>query len=154
MTAKTKPAVRFRKLRPDELPAVMSIDAATWPERPLPEIEWVRALIVDGYTCAVAIEGARIVGFCLYAVRGEFIQIAKLAVLPERQGHGVGTALLCRFERTLRVSGRSFARLNVRTSNERAVGLYRRLGWQTLRTAKDHYGPGDDALVMILEVAS
>jgi ribosomal-protein-alanine N-acetyltransferase len=150
MTTQTIPAVRIRRLRPHELPAVMSVDAATWP-RPLPASEWREAL-EDGWTVAVAVEGPQVVAYAAWKTYGEFIWLAKMAVLPHCQCRGIGRALLARLRRTLVRSGRSHVRLTCRKSNLRAVSFYRRNGYGILSTAPDHYGPGEDALVLVLEV--
>jgi ribosomal-protein-alanine N-acetyltransferase len=149
LSTETTPAVRVRRMRPGELSAVMAIDAATWPE-PLPEPEWREAL-ESGWTCAVAVEGGAVVGCAMYRVNGEFIQLDKLAVRPDRQRRGVGSALLARLRRTLVKSGRSYISLWVRVDNAGAIRLYRKHDYRVLHTLRGHYGPGEDALVMLLE---
>jgi ribosomal protein S18 acetylase RimI-like enzyme len=60
---------------------------------------------------------------------------------PRMQGRGVGRLLMERLFAWLSAGGAPGVHLGVATSNERAIGFYRRLGFTTLRA-------GDDALFM------
>ncbi|MGI9480280.1 MAG: GNAT family N-acetyltransferase [Hyphomicrobiaceae bacterium] len=63
--------------------------------------------------------------------------ISDLWVAPDFEGYGVGTALLSALEEIIADRGYGTARLEVLTDNERAVSLYRYLGygieWQGMR---------------------
>lgn len=56
--------------------------------------------------------------------------IQDVCVLPKRQKAGYGYALVCEAVRLLRAQGVEHIRLNVDTDNERALGLYRKAGFQ------------------------
>jgi ribosomal protein S18 acetylase RimI-like enzyme len=62
-------------------------------------------------------------------------EVANLAVTPAWQGRGVGTALLRLFFRLGRRLGLSELEIGVDATNERALDLYRRLGFVTTRQA-------------------
>ena len=55
--------------------------------------------------------------------------ISFLAVHPDRQHEGVGTALLAEAERLLTEAGCPKVMLMVRTGNEGVLGFYEHLGW-------------------------
>ncbi len=59
-----------------------------------------------------------------------------LAVLPDHRGRGVGTCLMASLFPALKQAGYSRLSLSVQKSN-RAVGLYRRLGFATVRDRAD-----------------
>jgi ribosomal protein S18 acetylase RimI-like enzyme len=71
--------------------------------------------------------------------------IATLAVLPEFQNQGIGRELLTSCEYKL---GLPRIRLCVRPSNQSAVSLYTRSGYQTIDKWKEYYNDKGDALVM------
>ena len=58
----------------------------------------------------------------------ESVEIAELQVLPEFQCRGVGTHVLSKIIEGAHASGRS-ATLSVGRKNDRAIGLYHRLGF-------------------------
>jgi ribosomal protein S18 acetylase RimI-like enzyme len=67
-------------------------------------------------------------------VRSDVAHITQICVLPERQGLGLGRALICRAVAGLLARGFKAISLTVTDGNRNAVGLYRRLGFQTKRT--------------------
>ena len=73
------------------------------------------------------------------------LEIAELHVAPEFQGHGIGTALLCRL-----TEGRSerTAVLSTRDSETRARRLYRHLGFTDLLTGYRFDGTGAAFAIM------
>ncbi|MFC1464140.1 MAG: GNAT family N-acetyltransferase [Candidatus Brachytrichaceae bacterium NZ_4S206] len=94
-----------------------------------------------------ATAGGRVVGF----VAGEINAregcgwIIIIAVHPDAQGRGIGTALLLAVERAL---GATCIRLTVRRSNTRAIALYERCGYAWVNTYRRYYHDGEDGLVM------
>jgi len=70
---------------------------------------------------------------------------ATLAVHPDYQGRGIGTALLLAAEHALQAH---CIRLTVRLSNLRAIALYHRCGYRWIDTYRGHYHDGEDGLLM------
>ena len=74
--------------------------------------------------------------------------IDNIAVEEDARGHGVGSALLdvfCRFGQ----AHLAFLTLEVRESNEAAIGLYQKYGFEEVGRRKDYYqSPKEDALLM------
>jgi len=71
--------------------------------------------------------------------------IAMLAVHPDYQGRGIGTALLLAAEHALQAP---CLRLTVRLSNARAIALYHRCGYRWVDTYRSYYHDGEDGLLM------
>lgn len=71
--------------------------------------------------------------------------IATLGVLPEYRKLGIATILLQACEKQL---GFPRIRLSVRRSNEAAIHLYRKFGYELVDTWRGYYHSGEDALVM------
>lgn len=131
------------KLRPaleTERQAVAAIHAASWRES-------YRDLIDPGYFAdldrrmarrwgemaigaddlLLVAETDRIVGF-LFARGGDPVFVNSLHVLPGLRSRGIGARLMADSARRFRDAGRAGAYLDVLTTNQRAIALYRRLG--------------------------
>ena len=75
--------------------------------------------------------------------------VKDLAVHPGRQGNGLGTLLLWQALGRLRAGDARAVKLEVRETNARAIGLYRRHGFVHRRTVPRYYDDGEDALIMV-----
>ena len=93
----------------------------------------------------------RIEGFVAYSTVLDEGSINTVAVAPERQGRGVGRALLCAAFEVMRKEGAVRCLLEVSASNVVALGLYRALGFVVDGRRAGYYrtesGP-EDALLM------
>jgi ribosomal-protein-alanine N-acetyltransferase len=81
------------------------------------------------------------------------IHIGNIAVRPEHQGQGIGQAML----RSILVEGErrgmTYATLEVRPSNKRALALYERFAFRQIAVRKQYYRDNrEDALVLSLEL--
>lgn len=75
--------------------------------------------------------------------------IKDIAVHPDAQGEGVGRSLLSHALDVLADQGVRSAKLEVRRSNDAALGLYRDFGFGVLRTLPRYYADGEDAFIMV-----
>lgn len=80
-----------------------------------------------------------------FAKKGHVISIA---VLPHARGMGIAEALMRRTLEALREYGASEVYLEVRVSNEPAIKLYRKLGFEPIRRLHAYYIDGEDAWLM------
>lgn len=71
--------------------------------------------------------------------------IATLGVLPQYRRMGIAAALLEQCEKQLALPN---LRLSVRRSNEPALGLYRKFGYEMIEVWRNYYHSGEDALVL------
>lgn len=71
--------------------------------------------------------------------------IATLGVLPPYRRMGIAAELLERCEREMDLPSN---RLSVRRSNEPALALYRKFGYQMVDVWRGYYHSGEDALVL------
>ena len=62
--------------------------------------------------------------------------VINLAVAPERQGEGIGRALLGGFEAQVAAAGGRFVRLNSRLQRTGAHAFYERVGYQSKKVQK------------------
>ena len=90
-----------------------------------------------------------ICGFILSVLVVDELCIHDLAVLPAFQRQGIAHCLLETTLKQARKRGAHNAYLEVRSKNNPAIGLYKRLGFQIQSVRKEYYrNDNDDALVM------
>ena len=85
---------------------------------------------------------------CLWAILTE-AHITLLAIHPNYQRQGLGLWLLCALLQSSQQRGLEAATLEVRASNQSALMLYQKFGFQTAGCRKRYYqAPEEDALVL------
>lgn len=87
----------------------------------------------------------KIVGFISSYFDGEIIEILNFCVDNIFQSKGYGSKLLSAFFNQFEANS---SILEVRSSNERAIHVYEKFGFKTIRTRKQYYSNGEDALFM------
>lgn len=106
-------------------------------------VECARSLVVE-------IEG-RIVGYVLFWLLPDEIDIHNVAVHCEFRRHGIGRVLLAHVVDAARRRRSSQVTLEVRESNVPAQRLYESVGFLKRGVRKGYYADnGEDALVMVL----
>ncbi len=90
-----------------------------------------------------------IAGYLIAQLIGRYAEIQSLAVWPERQRQGVGTALLGDFMELAQRQGWERIFLEVRAGNEAARKFYLRQGFEDYgRRANYYHSPTEDACLM------
>jgi predicted GNAT family acetyltransferase len=115
------------ELTPADIPEMSEVYAATRPGRTLcPKIQKLGTFLgIREQGKLVAMGGLRL------HIAG-YREITTVATLPAFEGRGYGTAIVAALMARIQAKGeRPF--LTVRTDNERAIGLYRRLGFAARR---------------------
>ncbi|TGT38599.1 GNAT family N-acetyltransferase [Mesorhizobium sp. M8A.F.Ca.ET.165.01.1.1] len=88
----------------------------------------------------LALDGDRIVGFVFALERADGLYVGKLAVAPDRQGHGIGRRLMQAAEDLARSRGKAAIELETRIELTTNHAAFARLGFrETGRTAHDGY---------------
>ena len=83
------------------------------------------------------------------------IHIGNVAVRPDYQGQGIGQAVLRSILEEGERRGMTYATLEVRPSNTRALALYERFGFRRIAVRKQYYRDNrEDALVLSLDLPS
>ena len=146
--------VRIRRAERADLLSVVRIESASFPQ-PWPANAFEPFLGQPGFLVAVD-EDERVVGYAVAdaaAAHGRLLgHLKDIAVHPGWRGEGIGTALLRRVLATLRAEGAKSVTLEVRESNEPAIELYRRFGFEPFRRQRAYYEDDEDAVVMILDL--
>jgi GNAT superfamily N-acetyltransferase len=95
----------------------------------------IRAAIAE-LTVLKALRGTRLVGAIRGRREGDTCHVGRLAVAPDLQGHGIGTAMLAALEERFAGVGR-FELFTGRDSHPN-LRLYRRLGYVVLPRPTEH----------------
>lgn len=153
MTTAGTPPVDVVPMRRRHLRQVLRIDAAESGER------WSLGLFLaelrrgDGSRCyLVAQRNGSVVGFAGMLYAADDGHVTTVATDPRHRRTGVATALLAGLAADARRRGARAMTLEVRASNDAALGLYRRFGFAPAGVRKAYYGDnGEDALVLWAE---
>ncbi len=87
-------------------------------------------------------------GFAIMKYGDEEAHLMLLAVTPERERCGIGSALVEWLEATARVAGVARVTLEARAANEIARSFYRRLGYVVTQTLPNYYGSREASVRM------
>jgi ribosomal protein S18 acetylase RimI-like enzyme len=115
--------------------AIIAIDRATFADCPYTAEEIVALEAEPGQYAWVAQEGARVVGyvsaFCTHSLAAWRWEVDELAVHPDAQGRGIGTALVaCALEVGARQAGLSEARALVAVDNAASQRVFLKNGFR------------------------
>jgi ribosomal-protein-alanine N-acetyltransferase len=145
----------IRVMRPSDLDAVTTIEQRTY------DFPWGRGIFSDclmaDYLCVVLDSGDCLIGYAIVSIAAAEGHILNLCIDKGMQHRGYGQQLLdyaLDYARERRIK-RLF--LEVRPSNEAAIILYTRAGFNSLGVRKGYYkaaGGDEDALVLVREFSS
>lgn len=92
----------------------------------------------------IAYEDTTPLGYILWLERKSYFRLYSLAILPEHQGKRVASELLSySFEN---LTCKDFS-LEVNQSNEKAISLYKKFGFDVLKSLPEYYSDGDGFLM-------
>ncbi|OGT94766.1 MAG: ribosomal-protein-alanine N-acetyltransferase [Gemmatimonadetes bacterium GWC2_71_9] len=139
----------LRPLHPSDLARVAEIERHTFSD------PWSAAAFQDALAqphvraLAAVDERGAVLGYTVGLLAADEAEVLNIAVDPPARGKGVGAALLEGMLEELRRAGARSVFLEVRRSNEAAIRLYRRSGFEILGARPDYYRqPREDALTM------
>jgi ribosomal-protein-alanine N-acetyltransferase len=104
---------------------------------------------IEGYVMCRIETGLPDFGLLGIAKRGHVISVA---VLPEHQRKGIGTALMEEAMHGMQFYKAKECYLEVRVTNTPAVNLYKKFRFETTRIAHGYYSDGEDAYIMSLKL--
>ncbi len=144
----TAVALMIRELDLHDLNAIEAIETRAYPT------PWSRSMFASELAkptsiCLGAFEGDDLVGYVINSRYVDAWHVMNVAVDPRHQRRGVATALLERlFELTADDERRGYT-LEVRISNEEAIRLYEKLGFEPRGIRRGYYTDNrEDALIM------
>ncbi len=146
----SEPDIRFMRLK--DVDAVAAIEQATF-ARP-----WSRESFRQELTRNVAARylvadlDGEILGYAGAWIILDESHITNIAVREEARGKGIGKKLTSELLQVLSNLGAAYATLEVRVSNERALHVYKSLGFVSVGKRKRYYEDNnEDAFLMVCE---
>lgn len=143
----------FRPMEAGDLDHIVAVEQRSYP------FPWTYGIFVDslaaGYRAWAGRENDKIICYGLMMMVLDEAHLLNITVAPERQGRGYGTAMLTRLLADARDQGGKFMFLEVRRSNENALGMYRRFGFVVIGERRGYYPAAsgrEDAIVMSCEI--
>jgi ribosomal-protein-alanine N-acetyltransferase len=144
----TAVAIKIRVLELSDLTAIEAIEQKAYPT------PWSRSMFASELAkptsiCLGAFEGRDLVGYVINSRYVDAWHVMNVAVDPDHQRRGVATALLERLFEVTQDDERRGYTLEVRVSNEDAIGLYEKLGFEARGIRRGYYTDNrEDALIM------
>jgi ribosomal-protein-alanine N-acetyltransferase len=148
----------LRKFNVNDLQSVMQINRSCLPEN------YTDFFFVDLFrrfpeTFVVAEENGEVVGYIMCRIEVGLSglglsglikkgHVVSVAVTPQHRRRGIGEALVSKAMEAMKVYNCKQCYLEVRVSNEEAISLYKKLGFQINRTNHGYYADGESAYVM------
>jgi ribosomal-protein-alanine N-acetyltransferase len=149
---------KLRKFIPDDLQSVIQINRVCLPEN------YTDFFFMDLHqrfpeTFIVAEEDAGIAGYIMCRIEvglsnygfGGLIKkghVVSIAVLPQYRRRGTAHALISKALEGMQYYKAKQCFLEVRVTNDIAISLYKKLGFEITRTINGYYSDGEDAYVM------
>ncbi|MEO1879861.1 MAG: ribosomal protein S18-alanine N-acetyltransferase [Methylococcales bacterium] len=151
-----KDLMRLRRMRLEDVPTIFAIEGKNY-NFPWSEQIFKDCLNAANYSCWVCLELDTIVGYSIVSMAVGEAHIMNICVDPDIQKQGVGAKLLENMiERARKKAEKIF--LEVRPSNEAAVSLYKRRGFNEIGVRKGYYpavdGYREDAVMLALDLTS
>ena len=134
--------------RRGDLDAIVALERAGFAEpEQWSERSWLGELVADNRRVLLA-RAHQPVGVITLSVIGELAELLRLVVAPSHRRTGIGMRLVDAGLEAVRQAGARAAILEVGYTNEPAIALYQRLGFEQLRVRESYYGPGRHALIL------
>ena len=154
MTAPLAEETTIRQAEQADLLEVFRIERACFPQ-PWPFSAFETFVGEPGFL--VAVRDLTVQGYVVSDVTPNYGRdighVKDIAVAPDARGEGVGRRLLTEALARLAVAGAAVVKLEVRETNDVAQSLYRDVGFEPMRRVPRYYEDGEDALLMVLDVA-
>ena len=141
--------LRIREMRRRDLDQILEIEELCFP------LPWSRESFLTELKNPLAQYIVAQVGFALQGYAGVWLifdegHITNVAVHPRARGRRIGELLLANIMALASANGAVVVTLEVRPSNDAALSLYRRMGFEEKGHRRGYYlDNGEDALIMV-----
>jgi len=149
---------QLRPFKAEDLDHVMKINLTCLPENYSP---FFFLELHEHYprTFIVAEVDRQIVGYVMCRIESGFSQLRRIefakkghvvsiAVMPDYRKQGIAKTLMIEVMKEMETYNATECFLEVRVTNQPAINLYKKLGFQITRTIKAYYHDGEDAYEM------
>ena len=147
--------LQLRPMSVNDVAAVAALEAAVFADAhhtPWPESAFYDDVALPGHIWWVAHDRGTIVGYAGGTVVDGELQIANVAVAPERRGERIAARLMGRVTYDAQMLGATTSTLEVEVGNAPAERLYERLGYVEQGIRPNYYAPGVGARIMAAQL--
>ena len=147
--------LQLRPMSVNDVAAVAALEAAVFADAhhtPWPESAFYDDVALPGHIWWVAHDRGTIVGYAGGTVVDGELQIANVAVAPERRGERIAARLMGRVAYDAQMLGATTSTLEVEVGNAPAERLYERLGYVEQGIRPNYYAPGAGARIMAAQL--
>ena len=149
--------INFRAAIQLDLPVLVSMERVLFADSPWSMGQFkeeFKGVPNSRYFLVATNDADQIVGYAavLVVAPGVEADVLTVAVLPEYARQGIATHFMNELEKWSKGKQALAMMLEVGVENSGAIALYEKLGYQTIATRKNYYGPGLDAFVMRKEL--
>ncbi len=138
----------IREMQIDDLEQVISIEERLF-SKPWTLNGFFSFFVREDALFLVAEEGGEILGYCGVLTALDQGDVLNVGVRPDLQGQGIGRRLVGALIKKMDERGVSSLYLEVRTSNQAAIGLYEASGFKEVGRREGYYeAPKEDAVLM------
>lgn len=141
---------KIREMTLEDIGELMELERECFPLPWTENMFKCQIMMEDLSSNLVYVEDGKIKGYVIAWFGYEELHILSIGVLPERRGSGIADLLLDQAIETGRdKAGHTKVLLEVRRSNRRAQGFYRKKGFREIGVRKGYYSEtGEDAIVL------
>lgn len=154
-------AYEIRQFEPDDIKSVVMINQHCLPEN-YPEQFFLGLYHHAPKAFFVAESRGKVVGYIMCRIERGISgfgrlptkkgHIVSVAVIQDSRNEGIGRALISAAIQGMEDYGASEFFLEVRKTNEAAIGIYEKLGFSVKRVLRGYYRDGEDAYLMAKKV--
>lgn len=140
----------IRQLKKEDLDSVLKLEKDLFLEDAWTEQMFMDEMNQNPYANIYVYElDNEIVGYFDLLVAYENAEIANIGVSKKHQHLGIGTQMMKFIEKLVQESNCENFSLEVRMSNENAIHLYEKFGFEIVSFRKKYYADGEDAYLMV-----
>jgi ribosomal protein S18 acetylase RimI-like enzyme len=124
------PRLPVRAMTADDVPAVAALDAAAFKPIWQNSLVSIQMAFAQAGLATVIEENGRLLGYQISTANPFGMHLARLAVAPEAQGRGLGTALVEDLLHYAGLRGMNRITVNTQADNQPSLALYQKLGFR------------------------
>lgn len=150
--------VTVREMEDKDLPAVMEVENLCF-KHPWKKEDFIREIHENPYSNPWVLELGNtdesvvsVVGFCVYWQTFDSATICQIAVHPYLQRKQLGSAMMDEIINDCYAKRVRTLTLEVRKTNEKAIGFYKKHGFEEVVIKPHYYEDGEDAIYMMRKV--
>ena len=138
----------FTEMKAEHVPQVAQLEKLCFAD-PWSEMSIASELRSVWSYWVVALDGDEVVGYIGSQSSCDETDIMNIAVHPDCRRRGIAESLIDNLIKELKKRGSHALMLEVRVSNDPAIALYEKLGFQQVGRRKNYYrNPKEDALIL------